>query len=133
MKELPVAGQEAESVKTYSSDDVTAFANISGDKNPVHLDEDFAANSIFKQRIVHGMFVASQISELVAAKLPGPGSIYLNQTLSFKHPVYHGDVIRCVAKVVNVKEEKRIVELSTQCFNSSGTIVIDGTAIIKLL
>lgn len=133
MNALPKVGDKATSSKIYTTADVVAFAEVSGDKNPVHLDADFAAASIFKMPIVHGMFVAAQISELAAGKLPGPGSVYLHQELNFKAPVYHNETIICEIEVLNIKEEKRIVELSTFCINEEGKKVIEGIAIIKLL
>jgi acyl dehydratase len=133
MIRLPEIGEKAESKKVYSTISVIAFAELSGDINPVHLDVDFASTTIFQKPIVHGIFVASQISELIANCLPGPGSIYINQTLSFKNPVYHEDEITCVVEVISIKEEKNIVELSTVCINKIGKIIIDGIAIIKIV
>ena len=109
------------------------FAELSEDKNPVHLDYEYAAQTIFKKPIVHGMFVASQISNLIANKLPGPGSIYKSQSLSFKRPVYYGDKIKCEAEVILIVPEKKILELKTICSNEYGDIVIEGTAVIKLI
>lgn len=133
MKKLPEIGEKAENRRVYSSKSVLAFAELSGDINPVHLDEKYASMSLFQKPIVHGMFVASQISELIANDLPGPGSIYLNQTLSFKNPVFHGDEIICLVEVISIKEDKKIVELSTICLNSLGKIIISGIAIIKII
>lgn len=133
MKRLPEIGEKAESKKVYSTISVIAFAELSGDLNPVHLDANYASTTIFQKPIVHGIFVASQISELIANSLPGSGSIYINQTLSFKNPVYHGDEITCVVEVISRKEEKNIVELSTICINKIGNVIIDGIAIIKIV
>jgi len=133
MNRLPEIGEKAESKKVYSTISVIAFAELSGDLNPVHLNVDYASTTIFQKPIVHGIFVASQISELIANSLPGPGSIYINQTLSFKNPVYHGDEITCTVEVISRKEEKNIVELSTVCTNKIGKVIIDGIAIIKIV
>lgn len=133
MKRLPEIGEKAESKKVYSTISVIAFAELSGDLNPVHLDVNYASTTIFQKPIVHGIFVASQISELIANSLPGLGSIYINQTLSFKNPVYHGDEITCVIEVISRREEKNIVELSTICINKIGNVIIDGIAIIKIV
>ncbi len=133
MNALPKIGDKAVSSRTYTSADVKQFAHLSGDKNPVHLDAEYASGTIFKQPIVHGMFVAAQISELAAGKLPGPGSVYLHQQLNFKAPVFHNEVITCEIEVTNVKEEKRIIELYTVCKNEQGKNVIEGIAVIKLL
>jgi len=130
---LPEIGDKAMSKRKYSSADVKLFAQLSGDVNPVHLDPEYASRTIFKKAMVHGMFVASQISELIANRLPGPGSIYLHQSLQFTRPVHHDDVITCEVEVINVKPEKRIVELKTTCLNESGNTVIEGAAIIKII
>lgn len=130
---LPEIGKRAESKKVYSTLSVKSFAELSGDFNPVHLDDKYASSTLFQKPIVHGIFIASQISELIANKLPGAGSIYLNQTLSFKNPVYHGDEITCIIEVISRKEEKNIVELSTICINNSGKVIIEGIAIIKMV
>ena len=126
-------GDTTSSEVHYTSNKVAIFADVSGDRNPVHLDQEFAQTTIFKKPIVHGIFVASQISALIADDLPGPGSIYLFQDLNFLAPVYHDDLITCRLVVTDVKEEKNIITLSTICFNQMGKNVIEGKAIIKLL
>lgn len=100
------------------------------DLNPVHLDEAFAAQTVFKRRIVHGMYIASFISAVLANQLPGPGTIYLEQTLSFKHPVYIGDEITAQVTVEEFPRSDR-VRLSTVCTKADGTVVITGSALIK--
>lgn len=132
-KNLPEIGKRVESKKIYTTTSVKAFAELSGDFNPIHLDEKYASSTLFKKPIVHGIFIASQISELIANKLPGAGSIYLNQTLTFKNPVYHGDEITCIIEVISRNEEKNIVELSTTCINYIGEVIIEGIAIIKIV
>jgi 3-hydroxybutyryl-CoA dehydratase len=118
--------------KTISSKDVEMFAELSGDKNPVHLDVEFAKKSIFKGRIVHGMLVGAYFSKAIASNLPGSGSIYLNQTMQFIAPIYHNSLVEFELKVIKLKLEKRIVILETNCF-VSGKIVIEGNAIVKCL
>lgn len=131
MSILPEVGQKRSSSVIYLTEMVEKFAEISGDKNPVHLDFEFASKSIFKNKIVHGILVSSQISALIANELPGPGSIYLNQELKFVSPVYHGDEIICVVEVIEIIEAKSIVILSTICKQTDGKEVIIGKATIK--
>ena len=95
-------GQSASISKTITDKDVEAFADIVGDHNPVHLDEEYAKNTIFGRKIVHGMFGASLISATIGTKLPGNGTIYLNQSLSFKRPVYINDTIEAIVTVQNI-------------------------------
>lgn len=125
-------GQQAESVKTYSADLVHEFAELVGDRNPIHLNAEYASNTLFKEPIAHGMLVASQISELIASRLPGPGSIYLEQNLRFLKPVYYGDTIKCTVEVLDIEIKGNVV-LKTDCENQNGIAVISGTAKVKLL
>ena len=126
-------GDTARLTKVITQADVETFAEISGDLNPVHLDEQFAAQSPFGKRIAHGMLVSGLISSVLGMQLPGPGSIYLSQTLAFKKPVFFGDEITAVVEVTNVREDKPIVTLETKCINQDNEIVIEGTAVILLL
>ena len=104
---------------------------MSLDKNEIHLNEEYAKNSIFKQRIVHGFLSGSLISAVIGTILPGKGAIYLHQDMDFKKPVYIGELITAVVKVDNLKEEKHICYLQTQCVNKDGEIKISGKAIVK--
>lgn len=126
------AGQWAEMHKTVSESDVAGFATISGDFNPVHMDEAVAAKSRFGGRIAHGMLSAGFISACLAMQLPGPGSIYLGQTLSFKHPVRIGDTITTKVEVLEWNEGKRRARLATTCRNQQGEIVIEGEALVMV-
>lgn len=128
---LPSIGDYEISERIYTEEMVRLFSELSGDRNPIHLDVQFGAASIFKKNIVHGILVAGQISALLAEKLPGPGSIYLHQSLNFKAPVFWNDIIIAKVLVTKVKYEKSIVILYTECKKKSGEIVIDGEAIIK--
>jgi 3-hydroxybutyryl-CoA dehydratase len=109
---------------------VVAFADLVGDHNPVHLDEAFAATTRFGHRIAHGMLVAGLISSAIATDLPGPGIVYLSQSLRFKAPVYLGDTITVHIQVVKRREDKPIVTLATVCTNQEGTTVIEGEAVV---
>lgn len=123
-------GQSAEFGKTISSEDVALFAQITGDFNPVHLDEAAAAKSLFGGRIAHGMLTAGLISATLAGKLPGPGSVYLSQTLRFTAPVRIGDTVTARVEVIEMIVPKRRVKLSTVCRNQNGDKVVDGEAIV---
>lgn len=126
-------GMSYELRKTFSEQDLFAFAELSLDSNPVHLDASYAAQSIFKKQIVHGFLTGSLISAIIGTKMPGPGSIYLHQDIDFRKPVYLGEEVRAVVTVTNIKIEKSIVYLQTNCYNSQNEIVIEGNAIIKLI
>lgn len=124
-------GQTASLTKSFTEHDVELFAELSLDKNEIHLNEEYAKNSIFKQRIVHGFLSGSLISAVIGTILPGKGAIYLHQDMDFKKPVYIGELITAVVKVDNLKEEKHICYLQTQCVNKDGEIKISGKAIVK--
>lgn len=124
-------GQTASLQKTFSVADVTAFAGISLDINPVHMSDGYAKNSLFGKRIVHGMLTASLISAVLGNQLPGPGTIYLGQDLKFLAPVFLGDDITATVEIVELREDKKIVKLSTTCVNQDGKIVVSGQATVK--
>jgi len=117
--------------KTYTAEEVELFAVLSTDKNPVHLDDAYSANTVFKRRIVHGFLVGSLISAVLGNKMPGNGSIYLSQAMSFKRPVYLNEEVTCVVEIMEIIPERSIYKLSTNCYNSKNEIVIEGNAVIK--
>lgn len=127
--QIPQVGAQATLTRTITDEMVVAFADLVGDHNPVHLDEAFAATTRFGRRIAHGMLVAGLISSVIATDLPGPGTVYLSQTLRFKAPVYLGDTITVHIEVVKRREDKPIVTLSTVCTNQDGKTVIEGEAV----
>ncbi|MDQ1639155.1 MAG: 3-hydroxybutyryl-CoA dehydratase [Pyrinomonadaceae bacterium] len=110
--------------------DIRAFAELSGDFNPVHLDDEFARTTRFGRRIAHGMLGASLISTVLGTKLPGQGAIYLSQTLQFLAPVFPGDTITAKVTVTKIKEGKPIVTLETVCENQRGEMLIRGEAVV---
>ncbi|MGP8216749.1 MAG: MaoC family dehydratase [Bacteroidia bacterium] len=126
-------GDKAIVKKVFTAQEVELFAILSTDKNPVHLDEQYSANTIFKKRIVHGSLVGSLISAVLGNKLPGNGSIYLSQTMNFKRPVYLEDEVTCMVEITEIITEKSIYKLSTNCYNHNNEIVIEGNAVIKWL
>ncbi len=123
-------GAKASRTKTFSDDDVRGFARVSGDTNPVHLDDAYAATTRFGQRLVHGMLTASLISAALANDLPGEGTIYIGQSLQFKAPVFIGDTITATVEVTQFRAEKRIATLATTCTNQDGKIVLVGEAVV---
>lgn len=123
-------GATASRTKTFTDEDVRTFAQISGDSNPIHLDEDYAAATQFKRRIAHGILTASLISAAIANDLPGEGTIYLSQSLQFKAPVYIGDTITATVEITHIREKRNIVTLKTTCVNQDGTVVLEGEAVV---
>ena len=124
-------GMEASFAKTVSEADIVLFAGVSGDTNPVHLDQSFAEKTPFKTRIAHGMLSAGFISTVFGTKLPGPGAIYMSQTLRFKAPVKIGDTVVATCTVTELIPEKRRANFSTVC-KVGDTVVIEGEATIMV-
>ena len=120
-------GMSASVSRTVSEADILMFAGVSGDTNPVHLDEEFAASTKFGGRIAHGMLSAGLISAVFGTRLPGPGCIYLSQTLKFKAPVKVGDTVVACVTVKELKAEKRRAIFSTVC-TVRGSVVLEGEA-----
>jgi 3-hydroxybutyryl-CoA dehydratase len=124
-------GMSATFAKTITEADIVLFAGASGDNNAVHINQEFAATTPFKSCIAHGMLTASVISAAIANKLPGPGTIYLQQSLDFKAPVRAGDTVHATVSVREMKPEKKLVFLDTIC-TVRGTVVISGQALVKV-
>ncbi len=124
-------GDAAQSAKTISESDIYLYAGITGDFNPAHVNEEYARNTFFKTRIAHGMLTAGFISAVIANRLPGPGTIYMKQELTFLAPVKIGDTITARVEVSEIMYEKNRVRLRTTCTNHEGTVVLDGEALIS--
>lgn len=122
-------GKSVSLVRTVTAADVEAFAALSGDTNPVHLDASYAATSRFGRRIAHGMLVASYISTLLGTKFPGTGTIYMNQTLAFLRPVFLGDSLTVTGTVSAYRSDKSIVTIATVVTNQAGEAVLRGEAV----
>ncbi len=120
-------GMAAEYTRTITYDDVLAFAALTGDTNPVHLNEEYAAGTRFKATIVHGLLTSSYISTVLGTKLPGAGAIYLSQSLNFRAPVYHGDPVTARVEVIDLIEEKDRAVLKCTC-QVGERLVLDGEA-----
>jgi 3-hydroxybutyryl-CoA dehydratase len=123
-------GQRASLSKTISAGDVDTFAELIGDVNPIHVDEEYARRSRFGARIAHGMFTGGLISAVLGNELPGPGAIYLSQQLQFLAPVYIDDTITAVVQVTAWRPEKGIITLQTDCYKQDETQVATGEAIL---
>ena len=126
-----VIGRTVEFAKTITEADVQMFAEVTGDFNPVHMDAVAAAKTRFGGRIAHGMLSAGLVSAAIASKLPGPGSIYLAQTLKFTLPVRIGDTVTATIAVTEILPKRR-VKLSTVCTNQNGERVLEGEATVML-
>ncbi len=130
MKELHV-GQKVWKEFMVMEETGRQYAEISQDKNPLHLDEGYAGNTRFGRRIAHGMLFGGYISGVIGMELPGEGTIYMKQELTFLRPVYYGDRVRVEIMVTELQQEKNRAVLSTNCYNQKGEQVIDGTALVK--
>ncbi len=124
-------GDAAEFAKTVTETDIYLYAGITGDFNPAHVNEAYAKNTFFKSRIAHGMLTAGFISAILANQLPGPGTIYLKQSLSFLAPVRIGDTITGRVEVVEIISDKNRIRLKTFCSNQDGVVVLDGEAVVS--
>lgn len=122
-------GDAAEITKVFTEEDVHLFAGITGDRNPIHISKEYAARTHFRERIVHGMLTAGLVSAVIGTKLPGPGCLYLSQTLDFLGPVRIGDEITARVEIVEMISAKRM-RMRTQCVNQNKETVLDGEAII---
>jgi 3-hydroxybutyryl-CoA dehydratase len=123
-------GDKASRTTPITDEMIHLFAALTGDTNPVHLDEEYAAGTRFGRRIAHGMIAAGLISATLANDLPGPGTVYLSQTLQFKAPVYPGDTITTTVEVKSVRPDKPIVTLTTSCKNQGDAVVLTGEAVV---
>lgn len=123
-------GATASRTRTITDDDVRLFAQVSGDDNSVHLDESYAATTPFKRRIAHGMLTASMISAILGCDLPGLGTIYLSQSMSFKAPVFIDDTITATVELIKYREDKRIATFRTTVSNADGVLVLEGEAVV---
>src|SRR5579863_589070 len=124
-------GMRETQLKTVSNEDVVGFAELSGDRNPVHLSEHFARKTRFGGRIVHGLYTASLISAVIGTRLPGPGAVYISQTLNFRGPVKIGDVVAISVEVVELVEKGRRVHVRCECA-VDGKIVLDGEGVLSV-
>ncbi len=123
-------GQNAAFEKVITDNDINIFSKISGDNNPVHVDEKFAKETIFKKKISHGFLTGSFISTVIATKLPGPGSIYLRQDLKFLAPVFIGEIVKAVVTISDIIVEKKKIVLLTECFVLEKKVITGSAEIL---
>ncbi len=123
-------GDRASISQQITERDVIRFAELTGDINPIHMDRFYAEQTIFGERIAHGMLTASLISAVLGMKLPGPGNIYISQSLKFRAPVKFGDVIEAEVEVIEKIPERNRVRLRTTCRNQDDTVVLEGEAVV---
>ncbi|MHA1587696.1 MAG: MaoC family dehydratase [Candidatus Thorarchaeota archaeon] len=126
-------GQHAEYVRTVTSEDIEMFGQVSGDYNPLHFDEDWAKTTMFKGRIAHGILTATYVSTVIGMKLPGPGTIYISQSMKFRRPVRIGDKITARVEVIGKNSEKEFLTLKTVCINQDDKVVLDGEAVVTMM
>jgi len=117
--------------KTVTDADIYLFAGVTGDLNPAHIDEDYARRTFFKTRIAHGMLSAGFISAVIGTRLPGPGTVYMRQTLDFLAPVRIGDTVTATVEVIEKLDEKKRIRLKTICTNQNGIEVLKGEALVS--
>jgi 3-hydroxybutyryl-CoA dehydratase len=135
-RSLPAVGQSAATIRTFRQEDVVRFAHLSGDRNPLHLDPDAWVGTPFTGNLVHGALTASLFSQLMGMELPGPGAVYLSQTLKFQAPLYIEETVSAKVTVVKVRDDKRIVTLATHAEvirDGLPIMVLEGEAVVKVL
>jgi 3-hydroxybutyryl-CoA dehydratase len=125
-----VVGETASRSVTFTEDVVAAFCAATGDNNPVHLSDEFAATTRFGRRIVNGMLTCALVSSVIGTQLPGPGAIYLSQSFTFVAPVFIGDEVTATVTVLHMREDRPIVRLRTVCLKAHGEVVLDGEATV---
>ncbi|MGY5857811.1 MAG: MaoC family dehydratase [Candidatus Thorarchaeota archaeon] len=126
-------GQSAEITHTITEGDIQTFGDLSGDYNPLHFDEDWAKTTMFGGRIAHGILSASFVSTAIGMHLPGPGTIYMSQSMRFMGPVRIGDTITALVEVIKLNDEKERVTLKTTVTNQTDKVVLDGEAMVTLM
>lgn len=125
-----IIGESASFSKIIAEEDVSLFSKITGDTNPVHLDEEYAKNTLFGKRIAHGILTCGIISTVLGTYLPGLGTIFVSQDICFRAPVYLGDTITAVATVIEKCNKNKRIVLETICYNQDKKVVIEGKAVV---
>jgi 3-hydroxybutyryl-CoA dehydratase len=126
-------GQKTSISKLVTSNDILTMARVSGDMNPIHTDESYAAKHFFGRRIAHGLFCLGMVSNILGTKLPGEGTILVSETVNYKMPVYVDDTITTTVTILEILYEKDKITFAFKCINQNGGIVTDGTAITKCI
>lgn len=126
-------GQQFSTRREVTDELVRKFADVSGDYNPIHLDEEFAKTTRFRRRIAHGMLSGAFISAVLGNEFKGLKIVYLSQTMKFTAPVYLGDTVTATATITNIREERGIVTLETNCTNQNGELLVKGEAAVMVM
>lgn len=126
-------GDKAVSKRTVTKELIKKMADISDDFNPIHLDESYAAKTQFKKCIAHGLFCIGLISKIIGMELPGEGSVFVNEKLNYRNPVFVGDEITASIEILSIEKKKSLVEVGICCINQNKQIVMDGTSLLKLI
>lgn len=126
----PPAGSRASLTKTFTAQDVELFAQVSGDRNPLHFDPEFAKATRFGRLVVHGGLTAGLFNALVAEQLPGPGSVFLHQEWDYPAPVHVGDVVTATAEVIEARADKPLTRLQCEATLADGTVVLRGECLV---
>lgn len=128
-----VLGQESSITINVTGIDILNMAKVSGDMNPIHIDEDYAKKSFFGSRIAHGLFCLGMVSNILGTKLPGEGTLLVSETINYKMPVYIDDIITTTVTIMEIIHVKDKISFSYKCVNQNGKIVTDGTALTKII
>jgi enoyl-CoA hydratase len=118
--------------KIFTEQEVEQFSSMSLDDNPIHLNKEYAENTVFGARIVHGILVVSLFSGLIGTRLPGHGAIYLSQNILFKYPIFISEKLEASVEIIKIREDKPIITLKTVCMKSNGTVAVEGEAVVKI-
>lgn len=132
MREPVYVGQKASMRKTITEADVVLFGCVTGDMNPLHTDDIAASDSRFGKRIAHGMIGAGLISAVLGMQMPGPGTIYIKQSLNFRRPIFINDTVTTMVEVAAIREDKPIATLKTTITNQQGDLVLEGESVVML-
>jgi acyl dehydratase len=126
-------GQKASIKKRFTEEEVFNYANTSGDRNLIHLDKEYAKNSVFGQRIVHGLLVTSLFGGLLGSKLPGEGTIHLSQSIQFKKPIYIDEEVTAELEIIHIREDKQIVTLQAKVYKENNELAFQGESVVKVM
>lgn len=129
-RKLIKVGQSSSVTVTITDEMVRSFATLSGDQNPVHVDDEFASKTRFGKRIAHGMLLGGLLSRVAGMDLPGPGTIIISQDIRYKGPCYIGDTVTAEIKIIHVRADKPIIKVASRVTNQDGEVLIDGGAIL---
>lgn len=128
-----IIGTKASEQIQVTMEIVKAYAEISGDNNPIHLNKEYAENSFFKGMIAHGLFCLGMVSKIIGTVMPGEGSVFLNERIDYNKPAYIGDTITTTIEVIEIREDRRILDLKIDCINQKNESIMSGTTLVKMI